>query len=116
MAELKDDRLEVPRLAPTNPCPYVVLRLAKKTPGVSSPVRLLHLRLTASEADVLCWAAHGKSNQEVAIILGKTLNTVKSTWRVSSRCVLTSFDGCLAGGRDSKIKGHRAEQIVRVAG
>ena len=26
---------------------------------------------------MLYWAAHGKSNQEVALILGKTVNTIK---------------------------------------
>ncbi len=75
--ELKDSRLEVQRFAPSDPGAYVVLLLAEKLTGVGSPARLLHLGLTTSEADVLYWVAHGKSNQEVALILGKTLNTIK---------------------------------------
>ncbi len=76
-AELQEGRLEVQRFAPTDPGAYIVLRLIEKVPSVGSPARLMQLGLTASEADVLYWAAHGKSNQEVAIILGKTLNTIK---------------------------------------
>ena len=76
-AATKEGRLEVQRFAPGDPGAFVVLRLAETVTGVGSPARLLPLGLTASEADVLYWAAHGKSNQEVALILGKTLNTIK---------------------------------------
>ena len=76
-AETKAGHLEVQRFAPGDPGAFVVLRLAETLAGVGSPVRLLRLGLTMSEADVLYWAAHGKSNQEVALILGKTLNTIK---------------------------------------
>jgi DNA-binding CsgD family transcriptional regulator len=75
--ELAESRLEVRRFAPPDPGEYVMLLLEEKVPEANSPARLRHLGLTASEADVLYWAAHGKSNQEVALILSKTLNTIK---------------------------------------
>ena len=74
---LAGGRLEVQRFAHGSPGAYIVLRLVEHSPDAGSPARLLHLGLTASEADVLYWAAHGKSNQEVALILGKTVPTVK---------------------------------------
>ena len=40
------------------------------------PTRL-QLGLTISEAEVLYWIAHGKSNHEVSIILSTTLDAVK---------------------------------------
>ena len=39
--------------------------------------RLLSLGLTASQAETLYWVAHGKSNHELALILGRSINTVK---------------------------------------
>ncbi len=77
-AEGSEGRLEVRRFAPDDDAgAYVVLVLEEKTAVAGSPEPLLHLGLTMSEAEVLYWAAHGKSNHEVAIILDKTLNTVK---------------------------------------
>ncbi len=73
-----EGQLEVRRFRPADdPGAYVVRVLEEKTVGVHSPEPLLHLRLTMSEAEVLYWAAHGKSNQETAIILDKSLNTIK---------------------------------------
>lgn len=43
----------------------------------NSPAILLRLGLTAREAEVLYWLAHGKTNQEVALILSASLNTIK---------------------------------------
>ena len=37
----------------------------------------MRLGLTAREAEVLYWIAHGKSNPEIAIILAAALNTIK---------------------------------------
>ena len=76
-AERPEGRLEVQLFAPYRPDTYRVLILEETLRTTNSPARLLHLGLTTSEADVLYWVAHGKSNQEVAIILNKTLNTIK---------------------------------------
>ena len=46
-------------------------------PSLDSPGRLLELGLTAREAEVLYWIAHGKSSPEIALILDCALNTVK---------------------------------------
>ena len=75
--ESAGNRLEVQCFAPGDLGAYLVLVLEERTVGVHSSEPLTHLGLTTSEADVLYWAAHGKSNQEVAIILNKTLTTVK---------------------------------------
>ena len=42
-----------------------------------SPSNLWRLGLTVRETEVLYWIAHGKSNPEIAIILGAALNTIK---------------------------------------
>ena len=49
------------------------------SPGADadSPARLLQLGLTAREAEVLYWIAHGKTSPEIALILDLALNTVK---------------------------------------
>ena len=54
-----------------------MLLLQEKLRLANSPAKLQQLGLTAREAEVLYWAAHGKSNQEVALILSASLNTVK---------------------------------------
>ena len=77
IVELAGCRLEVQQFSPLDPGEYLMLLLEEKVSRANSPARLMHLGLTASEADVLYWAAHGKSNGEVALILGKTLNTIK---------------------------------------
>jgi DNA-binding NarL/FixJ family response regulator len=46
-------------------------------PDFSSPRPLLALGLTEREAEVLLWVAQGKSNGEIAAILGAAENTVK---------------------------------------
>ena len=45
--------------------------------GDQGPQALLALGLTAREAEVLYWITEGKTNPEIAIILGASLNTVK---------------------------------------
>ncbi len=77
MIELTESRLEVQRFVPSKPGEYLMLLLEERISGANSPAGLMHLGLTASEADVLFWVAHGKSNAEVALILGKSLNTIK---------------------------------------
>ena len=72
-----DGKLEVQIFAPGQPDGYRMLLLEEKSWSVNSPARLLPLGLTAREAEVLYWAAHGKSNQEVALILSASINTVK---------------------------------------
>jgi DNA-binding NarL/FixJ family response regulator len=57
-------------------------REATRPPGVfnpdfSSPEPLRALGLTEREAEVLLWVAQGKSNAEIATILGAAENTVK---------------------------------------
>jgi DNA-binding NarL/FixJ family response regulator len=51
--------------------------LATAGPDFSSPVPLQSLGLTAREADVLLWVSQGKSNSDVATILGMSEKTVK---------------------------------------
>ncbi len=46
-------------------------------PDFSSPVPLQSLGLTPREAEVLLWVAQGKSNPEIAVILGAAENTIK---------------------------------------
>ena len=77
LAERPEGRLEIQPFGSARSGTYHVLVLEETLHAASSPARLLHLGLTGSEADVLYWVAHGKSNQEVAIILNKTLNTTK---------------------------------------
>ncbi len=75
--EQPESWLEVQIFAPGQPGTYLMLLLEEKVHGSNSPARLLHLGLTAREAEVLYWAAHGKTNQEVAEIISASLNTVK---------------------------------------
>jgi DNA-binding NarL/FixJ family response regulator len=53
----------------------VPLRL---TPDFSSAAPLERLGLTAREAEVLLWVAQGKSNSDVAVVLGIAEKTVKT--------------------------------------
>ena len=75
--EGEDGRLEAQLFAPGPSGTCVMLLLEERLRGVNSPARLLRLGLTAREAEVLYWAAYGKSNQEVALIISASLNTVK---------------------------------------
>lgn len=49
----------------------------KKTGDEPKPAQLEKLGLTPREAEVLFWVAHGKTNPEIATILGIGLTTVK---------------------------------------
>lgn len=50
---------------------------AEFKPDFSSPVPLETLGLTPREAEVLLWVTQGKSNSEIASILGAAENTIK---------------------------------------
>lgn len=52
-------------------------RSAGFAPDFSSPEPLEKLGLTPREAEVLLWVAQGKSNPEIATILGAAENTIK---------------------------------------
>ncbi len=52
-------------------------RRAKFDPDFSSSKPLEELGLTPREAEVLLWVAQGKSNPEIALILGAAENTIK---------------------------------------
>jgi DNA-binding NarL/FixJ family response regulator len=79
-----DDYLVKPTSA-TDLLAAIAARLAREqhrppaqfSPNFSSPVPLEALGLTPREAEVLLWVAQGKSNGEIATILGATENTVK---------------------------------------
>ena len=75
--EQTENWLEVRIFASGQSSACLMLLLEEKLRAVNSPAKLLQLGLTAREAEVLYWAAHGKSNQEVALILAASLNTVK---------------------------------------
>lgn len=53
------------------------LQRAEVRPDFSSAVPLVALGLTPREAEVLLWVAQGKSNSEIATVLGCAENTVK---------------------------------------
>ncbi len=53
------------------------VRTSNGTPDFSSSTPLEELGLTPREAEVLLWIAQGKSNPEVATILGAAENTIK---------------------------------------
>jgi DNA-binding response OmpR family regulator/DNA-binding CsgD family transcriptional regulator len=75
--ELKETRLEVRMFAERKPGACFMLLLEECAVGGQSPESLLCLGLTAREAEVLFWIAHGKTSPEIAIILDAALNTVK---------------------------------------
>ena len=75
--ETDGSRLRVQRFTSGQPDAPLMLLLEEQILSTSSPARLLSLGLTAREAEVLFWAAHGKSNAEVAAILQTALGTVK---------------------------------------
>ena len=75
--ELKETRLEVRLFAETKQSACFMLLLEECAVGGESPDSLLCLGLTAREAEVLFWIAHGKTSPEIAIILDAALNTVK---------------------------------------
>ncbi len=67
--------LEVKVLRPTGPRDLGVLELSsERTP---KPADLLSLGLTPREAEVLFWISEGKTNAEIAIILGSSRRTVE---------------------------------------
>ena len=69
--------LEVQLFAPGKPGTHLMLLLEERLAAINSPARLLQLGLTAREAEVLYWVAHGKTNQDVAEILDTSIHTVK---------------------------------------
>ena len=75
--ELSESQLRVQLFAPAQPGECLMLLLEERVLSANSPACLLHLGLTAREAEVLYWVAHGKTNQEVALILAASLNTIK---------------------------------------
>jgi DNA-binding response OmpR family regulator/DNA-binding CsgD family transcriptional regulator len=75
--ELKETRLEVRMFAETTPSACFMLLLEECAVGGESPESLLCLGLTAREAEVLFWIAHGKTSPEIGIILDAAPNTVK---------------------------------------
>ena len=75
--EETDRLLEVQPFTSGQPGAPRILLLEEKVLSAGTPARLLSLGLTAREAEVLFWAAHGKSNAEVAAILQTCLSTVK---------------------------------------
>jgi DNA-binding CsgD family transcriptional regulator len=52
-------------------------RPASFSPDFSSAAPLEALGLTPREAEVLIWVAQGKSNPEIATIIGAAANTIK---------------------------------------
>lgn len=81
-AQFDGARLEVRRFAESGTAGSgsFMLRLEETVsadPLEDSPARLHQLGLTAREAEVLYWIAHGKTSPEIAIILDCALNTVK---------------------------------------
>lgn len=75
--ERGDARLEARLFAERQPGRSWLLTLEETLLIADSPASLLRLGLTAREAEVLYWIAHGKSNPEIAIILAAALNTIK---------------------------------------
>ncbi|MCW5550235.1 MAG: helix-turn-helix transcriptional regulator [Opitutaceae bacterium] len=73
--ERPDSPLRVRRLTETGRTELTLLLLEEQqaTPG---PAALLALGLTAREAEVLYWLAQGKSNPDIATILGTSVRTV----------------------------------------
>lgn len=75
--EQGDARLEARLFAERQPGRSWLLTLEETLLVANAPASLLRLGLTAREAEVLYWIAHGKSNPEIAIILAAALNTIK---------------------------------------
>ncbi len=75
---------------------HLVLLLEEKLARVNSPARLLQLGLTAREAEVLYWVAHGKTNQDVAEILNTSIHTVKK--HMANLMVKTGAENRLVAG------------------
>lgn len=69
--------LEIQLFARGRPGACFMMLLEEGVRTTNSPGRLLGLGLTAREAEVLFWAAQGKNNPEVAIILQVSHNTVR---------------------------------------
>ncbi|MDB6171513.1 MAG: two component transcriptional regulator, LuxR family [Chthoniobacteraceae bacterium] len=63
-------------------------------PLPAAPATLLKLGLTAREAEVLFWVAHGKRNAEIAKLLGTADNTIKK--QMQSVCDKLGVDSRLA--------------------
>lgn len=76
-AEQAGTRLEARLFAERQPGRSWLLTLEETSLAVDSPANLVRLGLTAREAEVLYWIAHGKSNPEISIILSAALNTIK---------------------------------------
>lgn len=73
------DRARMSALRPHLSRAYEISRLYASLEGQApSPQDLRALRLTGREAEVLHWVAAGKTNIEVAIIMGSAVQTIKS--------------------------------------
>ena len=70
-------RLEARLFAPRQPGHSWLLTLEETLLVADAPSSLLRLGLTTRETEVLYWLSRGKSNPEIAIILGAALNTIK---------------------------------------
>ena len=91
-----EDRLEARLFVHGQPGTHLVLLLEEKLATLNSPARLLQLGLTAREAEVLYWVAHGKTNQDVAQILDTTIHTVKK--HMANLMVKTGAENRLVAG------------------
>ena len=94
--ERAEGRLEVQLFAPGEPGTHLMLLLEERLATVNSPARLLQLGLTAREAEVLYWVAHGKTNQDVAEILDTSIHTVKK--HMANLMVKTGAENRLVAG------------------
>jgi DNA-binding NarL/FixJ family response regulator len=73
--ERTDSPLRVRRLTETGRTELTLLLLEEQQ-AAPGPAALLALGLTAREAEVLYWLAQGKSNPDIATILGTSVRTV----------------------------------------
>lgn len=73
--EAADSPLVVHHFTEAADCDFSLLLLEEKR-AAPSPTVLMRLGLTAREAEVLYWMAQGKSNPDIAVIIGAATRTV----------------------------------------